>query len=109
MYKIVLFPSWFIRAGDATSQLVNSVLFNGKPNESISGRAARVVVFERRDSKLWKTLYWGINGLFFWQQNHCVVAYVSDNLRAKSRVAMAAGYHDVDWTFDEKSQKKLSH
>lgn len=58
-----------IKIGDATSQWLNTALFLGHPNESISGRAYR----EGWPGELW------INLLFSpFEQDHCKKAYEND-------------------------------
>ena len=56
------------RIWSAVSQLLNVILLNGDPNESISGRAYREQWPAER----------GINALFFWQSRHCRSAYNTD-------------------------------
>tara|TARA_Y100000385_G_scaffold270420_1_gene309459 strand:- start:900 stop:1181 length:282 start_codon:yes stop_codon:yes gene_type:complete len=72
--------SYFIRSGDAVSQLVNVVLFFGKnPNESISGRSYRL-----REQWFWGKMMLTIDWLFSpLQRQHCKKAYVNDLRRAK--------------------------
>ena len=57
-----------IKLGDATSQLINAVVFDGSCNESISGRAYR--------EKKWYERY--INLLLWFDKDHCRVAYEND-------------------------------
>jgi len=61
---------YLIGCGDALSQLVNKVAFNGHPNESLSGRSYR----EGLITEKW------IDALFFWQDRHCKKAYENDVL-----------------------------
>ncbi len=70
---------YFIRVGDATSQLLNVVfLFSQNPNESISGRCYRM-----RHKKQWKIAMTVIDFLFsLVEQEHCQKSYDSDVLRA---------------------------
>lgn len=72
--SIVIRPSRLTRSFDATSQWLNTVLLNGNPNESISGRAYR---------EGWKKTEWVINTLLFWDINHCYWAYINDIARAE--------------------------
>lgn len=62
---------------DATSQFINVMIFNGDPDESMSGRVYRT---QR------KPLIAIIDTLFFWQEFHCRGAYLQDLDRAKKRV-----------------------
>jgi hypothetical protein len=59
------------RIGDATSQWLNVFLFNGDPNESISGRSYR---------EGWRAKWWIDSALGF---GHCRGAFVADLERAK--------------------------
>ncbi len=57
-----------IRLGDAISQLLNVLLFNGHPNESISGRCYRT------NSKWYKV----IDTILWFDKEHCRTAYLND-------------------------------
>lgn len=57
-----------IRAGDALSQLVNVIVLNGHPNESLSGRAWRT-------QSVW---YKVIDTLLWFDKDHCKVSYEND-------------------------------
>lgn len=71
---------YFIRVGDAFSQLVNVAFFGSKnPNESISGRAYSL----SESSRVWYVVYKGINAIFFLQDNHCKQSYLNDIERAR--------------------------
>lgn len=71
--------NYLIRIGDATSQLVNVVLFFSKnPNESISGRSWRL----RNKSKAWGVARVVIDFVIFWEDNHCELSYEADVARA---------------------------
>jgi hypothetical protein len=74
--KIVLRPSIFVRGIDAISQLLNVFLFNGNANDSVSGRAFK---------ESWK-LEKVINFIFFWEPEHCKLAYYTDLARAKTMI-----------------------
>ena len=71
--------NYFIRIGDATSQLLNVMfLWSQNPNESISGRCYRM-----RHKKQWKIAMTVIDFLFSpVEQEHCQKAYDNDVLRA---------------------------
>jgi hypothetical protein len=58
----------------AFDQQCNSLLF-GEPDETLSARSYRL----RCDG--WWFAYYGINLLFFWQDDHCKGSYVSEMLR----------------------------
>ena len=66
----------FIKIGDALSQLANTLLLAGDPNESISGRAYRL---SRDRGRHWPRRV--IDALFFWEPDHCEQAHLSELLR----------------------------
>lgn len=60
--------------GIALDQLLNAVL-RGYPDETLSSRAWRMAVKQQP--------YWGwtqrfIDGLFFWEDNHCEASFLSE-------------------------------
>lgn len=61
----------------AVDQLVNAIL-GGWADETISARCHRL-----RDHQPFKILRPVIDGLFFFQPNHCQRAYESERLRAQ--------------------------
>ena len=68
-----------IHTGDALSQLANTLLLAGDPNESISGRAYRCG---------WRRTEAIIDWLFSpFQANHCLKAYTNDVKRARRLLA----------------------
>ena len=73
MNEINLRPAWLIRLLDSFSQVANVLLLNGDANESVSGRAYR---------QNWETSVKIIDTLFFFDQDHCRNAYLSDLARA---------------------------
>lgn len=77
--------SYFIRLGGALSRFGNTVIFNGHPSETISGRCWRLRL-ERPGNRWWWRLCRVVNVLFFWQENHCKVAYLTDISYASDRV-----------------------
>ena len=69
--------SYLIRVGDALSQLLNVLLLNGHPNESISGRAFRT-----------KSLWYSVIDLIFWfDPQHSRTAYEHDLKYAEQLLA----------------------
>jgi hypothetical protein len=67
--------SRLIRAGDALSQLLNVLIFDGDPNYSVSGDAFRL----RRER-----LRYVIDLLASpWEPDHCLLAYANDVAKAK--------------------------
>lgn len=64
-----------VRTGDALSQLLNVVIFDGDPNHSISGDAYR---FRR------KRLQWLIDAVFSaFEKDHCRKAFEHDVEKAR--------------------------
>jgi len=70
---------YFVRFGDAVSQLINVVaFFSINPNESLSGRAYR-----QNDMWFWRGVEIAINGAFrVFQKDHCKKAHEKDMSRA---------------------------
>lgn len=66
----------FVRIGDALSQLLNVLLLNGHPNESLSGRAWRT-------SSVW---YIVIDAVLWFDPDHCMSAYLNDLQYAKDLI-----------------------
>lgn len=67
---------YFIKIGDATSQLANVILLNGHPNESISGRAWRT-----------KSIWYKVIDIVLWfDKDHCKTAYLNDLAYARELV-----------------------
>lgn len=58
----------FIRIGDALSQLLNVIILDGHPNESLSGRAWRT------QSRWYKV----IDAVLWFDPDHCISAYLND-------------------------------
>lgn len=57
-----------IRIGDALSQLLNVILLDGHPNESLSGRAWRT-------QSRWHKV---IDAVLWFDPEHCRTAYIND-------------------------------
>ena len=69
---------YFVRVGDATSQLVNvAILLGDNANESVSGRSHRL----KEVSKSWGWVNASIDYIF--DEDHCERAYLNDVARAK--------------------------
>ena len=62
-------PSRLVRLGDATSQWLNVLLFNGAPNHSVSGDAYR---YKRENLRRF------IDWVFVWDPDHCRVSHEND-------------------------------
>jgi hypothetical protein len=63
---------WWKQNAIAFDQQLNAFLF-GWADETLSARAWR-----KRDTSLGKLAYRIINGIFFWQQNHCHQSWVAE-------------------------------
>ena len=57
----------------AFDQFIN-VLFLGQPDETISSRAWRC----KDANSFWKLMQKFIDKVFFWQKDHCYMAYLSE-------------------------------
>lgn len=70
---------YFIRVGDAFSQLINVVVFFGdNPNESVSGRAYR-----QRSVWYWNAIRVSLNFvLSVFEEDHCKKSHEADISRA---------------------------
>lgn len=68
------------RLADATSRLFNVILFNGQPDESISGRSWR-----ERHSRKWQIIGRIANALYR-DPEHCRKAHEHSLSRARRRV-----------------------
>jgi len=63
----------FTRIGAGLSQLLNVILFNGTPSETISSRVYRRGILQ--GSNRWILYSKVINTIFFWQDDHCRSSY----------------------------------
>lgn len=77
--------TYFTRLGGAVSRVINVLIFNGHPAESVSARAYRLTQ-ERPDRLTPKVFYRMINGIFFRHDDHCKQAFLDDLAWAKSRL-----------------------
>lgn len=68
------------------SQLLNVVLFNGSPDETVSGRAYRQGVLQLDSG--WAKRRRLINRLFWWQPDHCHNSHLQDLRMARAIVAL---------------------
>lgn len=64
------------RLGSVVSQFVNVLAFNGRPDESLSGRAHRQGTLGGRAR--WLLYVAVIDRLFFWEADHCAAAHRED-------------------------------
>jgi hypothetical protein len=60
----------------AVDQLANA-LFLGYADETLSARLYR----NRANSGWWEFWYETVNGLFFWQKDHCLDSYLAEQTR----------------------------
>lgn len=76
---------YLVRVGDLVSQALNTIVFNGTPDESTSGRSYRQGVLGGH--KGWSRMRRFVDGLFsIYEQDHCKKAYEADLERAKLRI-----------------------
>lgn len=79
---------WLMKVGDLLSQALNTIVFNGSPDESTSGRSYRQGVLG--DHKGWSRMRKFVDGLFsVYEEDHCKKAYEADLERARMRIAQA--------------------
>lgn len=65
---------YLLNIGIAIDQLVNSAL-GGEPDETLSARAHRMRV---KGHPYWGWTAKAINALFFWQEDHCLLAHQAE-------------------------------
>lgn len=61
----------------AIDQLVNTIL-GGSPDETLSSRAWRAEQSNKLFGRFFRPL---IDGIFFWQKDHCRQGYLAEKLR----------------------------
>lgn len=76
---------YFARLGDSLSQMANVLLANGAPDESMSGRSYRSVILSDSPKLRWRIVRRAANLLFFWQEDHCQLAFWEDVYRSRAR------------------------
>ena len=82
-------PYWR-RVGDSLSQMFNTLILNGEPDETTSGRSYRRGVIE--GSRRWRWSMRIIDGIFStWEKDHCRKAHEADIQRAKVLVQRTQG------------------
>ena len=79
-----------VRLAALASQLLNVVIFNGSPDETVSGRAYRQGGLQG-DAR-WDNLRKLINKAFFWQPDHCRKSHQQDVRMAKALVELYGGF-----------------
>ena len=84
--------NYFIRIGDALSQLFNVILFNGDPNYSISGDSFR---FDRKRIRRF------VDKLFsLFEKDHCKTSYAND-VRKSYRMIQEHEKRFPNWNLKE--------
>lgn len=68
---------YFYKLAIALDQLLNTLLC-GYPDETLSSRAYRSAVLESVKKRRWLIAHKVINGLFFWQKEHCKQSYLNE-------------------------------
>lgn len=73
--------NYLTNIGTILSQLINTVVFAGNPDESVSARTYNA----RHNSKFWAAMFYFIEGLFFVfdMGYHCEKAHKKDIANAK--------------------------
>ena len=71
-----------LRLAALGSQLINVVLFDGSPDETVSGRSYRQGVIQG-DAKWCRRRQW-IEKVFFWDDDHCKKSHEQDRRMAES-------------------------
>lgn len=69
--------SYFLRLSLAIDQLLNVLICNGEADETMSSACYRM----ERDGRFWGFMRPVIDTLFWWQPQHCRMAYESEILR----------------------------
>jgi hypothetical protein len=60
------------------SQAVNVIIFSGHPDQTVSARAHL-----SQHKRKWRIARKVINGIFFWQEDHCYTSYKADLIMAR--------------------------
>lgn len=69
---------WLINISACLSQLLNTVIFNGNPDQTISARC-----YVNKHKAGWRQGYNIINAVFFWQVDHCYSSHSYDIQNAR--------------------------
>ena len=69
---------WFERLAVLISQTGNALFLYGNPDETISARCYR-----NRASPYWGKAYFGVNKVFFWEEDHCFNSHEKDKFFAE--------------------------
>lgn len=68
---------YWLNVAIAIDQAFNALTWGG-PDETLLSRAYRGAVLAKSPKKKWKFFHSAINKLFFWQNDHCKQAYISE-------------------------------
>jgi hypothetical protein len=84
------------RAGDSISQLINVLLLNGMPDESVSGRCYRNTTLKSPPVRRWWIPYYLAEALFWYgdRGDHCRLAFLEDLARAEARSKALSECHE---------------
>jgi hypothetical protein len=69
---------YLLNIGEIISQALNAILLAGNPNMTVSARC-----YLNREKPGWRTAYFTVNKIFFWQEDHCRSSWVSDIVFAR--------------------------
>lgn len=67
---------YILNVSACVSQVGNTILFLGSPDETISGRCYREYVL--KNNPFYSHPYYLINSIFFWQEDHCKSSHLRD-------------------------------
>lgn len=76
---------YYSRVGGCLSRMLNVIVFIGHPSESLSGRCWRNRL-ELPDNRYWWRLCRFVDFIWFWEADHCKVAYLEDIEYAEQRL-----------------------
>lgn len=69
------------------SRVINAAIYEGSMHQTLSARAH----IEARTSLQWGQIELRINRLFFWEENHCAEAWLSEVTRAMKTIERNGG------------------
>lgn len=64
------------RISTVASQFLNVLIFNGHPDETVSGRSYRMETFHNDQRWAWRRRL--IDRAFFWEKDHCRMSHEED-------------------------------
>lgn len=65
--------SYLVRIAAWISQGFNCIVLFGSQDQTVSARC-----YVNRDDTVWGFMYRFINGVYFWQEDHCYESHLSD-------------------------------